>query len=128
MYLPIKKSAQYCQPPRIGTLLGGCFVLCFVGGSQHRQWEIPTLDLHSLKQKWPLKNGPWESTFLLGRSILRDYVSFREGTGGSQYLCKQGPKKIKHHIRTQLQLIPTDSAFGWSILNDYQYHTNSPFI
>ena len=27
----------------------------------------------------PLKNGAWNTTFLLGRPIFRGYVSFREG-------------------------------------------------
>ena len=47
-----------------------------------RHWkEILTTKtvVHSLKLTYPLKNGGWEPTFLLGRPIFKGYVSFREG-------------------------------------------------
>ena len=35
--------------------------------------------LHHRSLTWPLKNGGWKTTFLLGRSLFRGYVKLREG-------------------------------------------------
>ena len=37
------------------------------------------VNITSLKLTWHLKMDGWNTTFLLGRSIFRGYVSFREG-------------------------------------------------
>ena len=36
--------------------------------------------IHSMKPTWPLKNGGGKTTILVGNSIFRCYVSFREST------------------------------------------------
>ena len=49
---------------------------------EHPQQKSSLLPgLYSLTLALALKNGVWETTFLLGRPILRSYVSFREGKG-----------------------------------------------
>ena len=50
------------------------------GKMSNPKWNLANqYELPSLKLTWHLKMDGWKTTFLLGRLIFRDYVSFREG-------------------------------------------------